>query len=252
MIIRAIVVDDEPTARHSILRCLQVHPGVQVQAECGDGVSAVIAIKQHAPDVVFLETRISGLSGLEVLSKIGPKQMPLTVFVTAHAEYAVKAFEARAVDYLLKPFGQRRFDEALSRVEEKLAAQTPRRNPVKRDRVEESESKYLEWIPVSDKGRVRPVRVADIDWMEAEKNHVLLHVGRRLAVVRRTLNSLEESLDPKQFARIHRSTLVNAERIHEIHRWRNGYHMVVLKSGQHLRMSRYQLRSARMLLGSGT
>jgi two-component system, LytTR family, response regulator len=251
MTIRAIVVDDEPTARHSILRCLQVHPGVQVQAECGDGVSAVIAIKQHAPDVVFLETRISGLSGLELLSKVGPKQMPLTVFVTAHAEYAVKAFEARAVDYLLKPFGQRRFDEALSRVEEKLAAQTPSRKPVKRDRVEESESKYLEWIPVSDKGRVRPVRVADIDWMEAEKNHVLLHVGRRLAVVRRTLNSLEESLDPRQFARIHRSTLVNAERIHEIHCWRNGYHMVVLKSGQHLRMSRYQQRSARMLLGSG-
>jgi two-component system LytT family response regulator len=243
-------VDDEPIMRRSILQFLKAHPAVQVHAECGDGPSAVKSIKQYAPDFVFLDMQIPGFNGLEVVSKIGLEHMPLTVFVAAHGEYAVQAFEARAVDYLVKPFGQERFDEALRRVIERLpVAATPPTSPEARHLRAPYQDSYLEWIPVSLGRRVRPLKVRDVDWMEAEKNHVILHIGNQTAVVRRTLNSLEQSLNPKRFVRIHRSTIVNAERIREIHPWLNGYHMVVLHTGEQLRMSRYQQRSARILLG---
>ena len=120
MTINAIIVDDEPIMRRSIQRFLKAHPSVQVNAECGDGPSAVRSIEQFAPDVVFLDMQIPGFNGLEVVSRIGLEHMPLTVFITAYGEYAVQAFEARAVDYLVKPFGQNRFDEALRRVVERL------------------------------------------------------------------------------------------------------------------------------------
>lgn len=251
MTIKAIIVDDEPIMRRSILRFLKAHPSVQVQAECGDGPSAVKSIEEHAPDVVFLDMQIPEFNGLEVVSKVGLERMPLTVFVTAHAGYAVQAFEARAVDYLVKPFGQKRFDEALRRVMERLpVAGVPSPSPELRHlSAQQHQESYLEWIPVSLGRRVRPLKVRDVDWMEAEKNHVILHVGDQTAVVRRTLNSLEQSLNPKRFVRIHRSTIVNAEKIREIHPWLNGYHMVVLHTGEQLRMSRYQHQSARMLLG---
>jgi len=248
--INAIIVDDEPIMRRSIQRFLKAHPSVQVNAECGDGPSAVRSIEQFAPDVVFLDMQIPGFNGLEVVSRIGLEHMPLTVFITAYGEYAVQAFEARAVDYLVKPFGQNRFDEALRRVVERLpVAGFPLAPPEVRPLGGDRQESYLEWIPVSLGRRVCPLKVKDVHWMEAEKNHVILHIGDQTAVVRRTLNSLEQSLNPKRFVRIHRSTIVNAEKIREIHQWLNGYHMVVLHTGEQLRMSRYQHKSARILLG---
>jgi len=252
MTIRAIIADDEPLMRRSIRRLLKTHPSVEVQAECCDGPSAVKAIVKYDADVIFLDVQMPGFDGMQVVSEIGLDRMPLTVFVTAHAQYAVRAFEGRAVDYLLKPFGQARFDETLSRVESRLAVEALVASPSRKVIPTATEKLvYLEWIPVSNKGRVVPRKVTDVDWMQAEKNNVLLHVGDRIEVVRRTLNSLAEVLNPRQFLRIHRSTIVNVDRIAEIQPWQNGYHMVELQSGQMLRMSRYQHDSARLLMGRG-
>jgi two-component system LytT family response regulator len=248
MKIRAIVVDEKPLLRRSLLQLLKPHPSVEVVAECGDGPSAVDSITRHAPDVVFLDVQMPGFNGFEVLSRIYVDPMPLTIFTTAYMQYAVQAFEVRAIDYLLKPFGQRRFDEAIDRVMQRLA---PSRGTLLPSSITSSaqRTEYLERIPVYQRGRVSFARVVDVDWIEAEKNHVLLHIGQKIAVVRRTLSSLEQHLNPKQFVRIHRSTIVNRAKVHEILPWINGYHMVVLETGQQLRMSRYQQRSARSLLG---
>jgi len=243
MTIKAIIVDDEPLLRRSILRFLRPHPEVQVVAECGDGPSAIESISRHTPDVVFLDVEMPGFNGFEVLSRIYNDTMPQTIFVTAYANYAVKAFEARAIDYLLKPFGQQRFDEALHRIVQRIPTPASLQTGLK-------EAVYLERIPIHHRGRITFVHVSSIDWIEAEKNHIMLHIGRQVAVLRRTLCSLEQQLDPKQFLRIHRSTIVNRACIKEIGPWVNGYHTVLLEDGQQLRMSRYQQRSIRSLLSN--
>lgn len=244
MTIRAIIVDDEPLLRRSILRLLKTHPEVDVVAECGDGPSAVQCIQRLAPDVVFLDVEMPGYNGFEVLSRVQKETIPATIFVTAYSQYAVKAFEARALDYLLKPFGQQRFDEALHRVMERI--------PPAHEIAAESGSgpTHLDRLPIHHRGRTSFVTLSTVDWIEAEKNHALLHVGERVAVVRRTLSSLEKELDPEQFVRIHRSTIVNRAKVKEILPWANGHYSIVLETGQQLRMSRYQ-QSARTLLSKG-
>ena len=181
MTIRAIIADDEPLTRRSISRLLEPHPLFEVHAECGDGISAVEAIANLSADVIFLDVQMPGFDGLRVVSEVGLDKMPLTVFVTAHSQYAIQAFEGRAVDYLLKPFGQVRFDETLKRIERRLAIESLAAAPTKTfTKTPTDQIKYLEWIPVSHKGRIRPLRVGDVDWMQAEKNYVLLHVGDRV------------------------------------------------------------------------
>jgi two-component system LytT family response regulator len=222
MTVRAVVADDEPIMRRNILRLLKPHPEIRVQAECGDGRSAIEAILKYAPDVVFLDIEMPGADGLRVVSEIGRERMPLTVFITAHAQYAIQAFEDRAVDYLLKPFGQVRFNETLSRLSQRLSATSQRASQAIPAR-----SAYLERIPISHKGHVYPLKTEEVDWMQAEKNHVLLHIGDQVQVVRRTLQSLAEVLDPARFVRIHRSTIVNVAKIREIQPWQNGFHMAI-------------------------
>jgi two-component system LytT family response regulator len=244
MTIRAIIVDDEPLLRRSILRLLKPHSEVQVVAECGDGPSAIQSIQRLTPDVIFLDVEMPGYNGFEVLSRVRKATMPATIFVTAYSQYAVKAFESRALDYLLKPFGQQRFDEALHRVIERI--------PSTKEILKESRSgpTYLDRLPIHHRGRTLFVTLFNVDWIEAEKNHALLHVGHQVAVVRRTISSLEKELDPEQFVRIHRSTIVNRASVKEVLPWANGHHSIVLENGQKLRMSRSQ-QSARMLLSKG-
>ncbi|QMV18393.1 response regulator [Granulicella sp. 5B5] len=252
MTIKAIIADDEPLTRRSILRMLRSHPEFLVQAECNDGLSAAKAITRLAPDVVFLDVQMPGFDGLQVIAEIGLERMPLTVFVTAHAQYAVQAFEGRAVDYLLKPFGQVRFDETIRRIEDRLTTALLTSASLKAaPGTSVAQTRYMEWIPVNHKGRISPLKVGDVDWIQAEKNNVLIHVGDRVEVIRRTLHSLAKELDPRKFLRIHRSTIVNVEKIAEVQTWQNGYHRVRLQSGELLRMSRYQLESARLLTGRG-
>ena len=250
MRIRVLIVDDEPLGRRGVLRFLKNDPEIEVVAQCGDGESAVAAILSRNPDLVFLDVQMPEMDGFEVVRRVGPKRMPVTIFVTAFDHYAVRAFDANAIDYLLKPVGQERFERALVRAKERIAERS------KEDVAERivatleqinRQDKYLDRLPVSENGRILFVKAKEIDWIEANGNYVRLHVGAHTHEIRETLNNLERKLDPRDFLRIHRSTMVNVHLIKEIQPWFHGYHLVLLQNGQELRMSRYQNEIAKRL-----
>jgi two-component system, LytTR family, response regulator len=251
-VIRALVIDDEVLARRGITRLLKGHDDITVIGERGDGASAVAAILTEAPDLVFLDIQMPEMSGFDVVSAVGEEHMPATIFVTAHDRYAIDAFEANAVDYLLKPFARARFDRAVARARLRLAGPsdgTATTRLVEMLRQVRGEPAYADRLPVAQEDRVVFVRVADIDWIEADGNYVRLHSGMRAYDVRETLTALERKLDPRRFLRIHRSTIVNTDRIAEVRPWFHGHHIVVLSTGQQLRLSRYQRESVERLLG---
>ena len=250
MTTRTLIVDDEPLARRGVRRFLKTHPDVELIGECGDGESAVAAILAKHPDLVFLDVQMPEMDGLEVVRTIGADKMPAIVFVTAYDRYALRAFEANAVDYLLKPFGKERFDRALLRARERIAGN------LNCDKLlgviaglEEirTQKRNAERIAITENGRVHFVKTRDIDWIGAEGNYARLHVGIREYELRETLTSLQRRLNPLDFLRIHRSTIVNVHRIKEIQRWFRGHHLVLLDNGKELRMSRYQPEIARRL-----
>jgi two-component system, LytTR family, response regulator len=250
MKIRALIVDDEPLGRRGVLRFLRNDPEIEVVAQCSDGQAAVDAILARNPDLVFLDIQMPEMDGFEVVRRVGPQNMPVTIFVTAYDRYAVRAFDANAIDYLLKPVGQARFERALARAKERIAESS------KEDVAErivatleqiKRQDKYLDRLPVSENGRILFVKTKEIDWIEANGNYARLHVGARTHEIRETLNSLERKLDPRDFLRIHRSTIVNVHLIKEIQPWFHGYHLVLLQNGQELRMSRYQNEIAKRL-----
>jgi len=216
MKIHALIIDDEPLARRSIRRFLAADPEVEVVAECGDGESAVAAILSKKPELVFLDVKMPEKDGFEVLREVGAERMPATIFVTAYDRYALRAFDANAVDYLLKPVGQERFDRALARARERIA-ERPNRDAAERLIALLSQLKaqneYLERLPVAANGRILLVKTSEIDWIEADGNYARLHVSTSNYEIRETLTSLERKLDPRDFARIHRSTIVNVHRI---------------------------------------
>ncbi len=243
MKIRALIVDDEPLGRQGVLRFLKNDPEVEVVAQCGDGQSAVGTILTAKPNLVFLDIQMPEIDGFEVVRRVGPEKMPATIFVTAYDRYALRAFEANAIDYLLKPVGQARFEKALARVKGRVA-ESSKQDVAQRiiatlEQIKRRDQ-YLERLPVPENGRILFVKTKEIDWIEADGNYVRLHVGARMHEVRETLSALEQRLDPRDFLRIHRSTIVNVQRIKEIQPWFHGYHLVLLQNGQELRMSRYQ------------
>ena len=250
MSIRALVVDDEPLGRRAIQRFLGKHTGVDVIGECGDGESAVSAIRERKPDLVFLDVQMPEMDGFQVLSEVGANEMPVTIFVTAYDRYALRAFDANAIDYLLKPIGKERFERALTRAKHGIAGQF---NSDEMHRIISSLERlaaartYPGRLPIPNNGRLLFVATKDIDWIEAEGNYVRLHVGNRGYEFRETLAALEEKLNPSEFLRIHRSTIVNIHRIKEIQAWFHGHHRVLLENGTELRMSRYQREIARKL-----
>ena len=250
MSIRALVVDDEPLARQSVRRFLKQHADIQVVAECGDGRSAVAAILSERPDLVFLDIQMPEMDGFEVVNRIGVERMPATIFVTAYDRYALRAFDANALDYLLKPFGKTRFERALARARERIAGSLDREAAQRILRTMESVAGlggYIDRLPVSENGRIVFVKVREIRWIEAAGNYARLHVAGRSHDVRETLTSLEGKLNPKDFLRIHRSAIVNVQFVKEVHPWFHGYHLVLLENGQKLRMSRYQREVAERL-----
>jgi two-component system LytT family response regulator len=250
MNIRALVVDDEPLGRSAIRRFLGKHVGVEIIGECGDGESAVRAIRERKPDLVFLDVQMPEMDGFQVLSEVGANEMPVTIFVTAYDRYALRAFDANATDYLLKPIGKERFERALTRANHRIAG---RFNCDEVHRIISSLERlaaariYPDRLSIPKNGRVLFVATKDIDWIEAEGNYVRLHVGNRDFEFRETLTALEEKLNPSEFLRIHRSTIVNIHRIKEIQAWFHGHHRVLLENGTELRMSRYQREIARKL-----
>jgi two-component system LytT family response regulator len=245
MSLTALVVDDEPIARHAVIRLLREDADIDVAGECGDGVSAVAAIRDLSPDLVFLDIQMPAITGLDVVATIGAARMPATIFVTAYEQFAVRAFEANAVDYLVKPFSRDRFAETLRRAKQRLA--TPRGTDADATaRIMQAlaslqqRDAYLERLPVREDERVVLVDVDDIVWIKASGNTVRLHLAYRVHELRETMAALAARLDPRRFARVHRSAIINIRRVKDIHPWFNGYHVVTMDTGQQLRMSRYQ------------
>ncbi|WFC42260.1 LytTR family transcriptional regulator DNA-binding domain-containing protein [Pseudoxanthomonas sp. SE1] len=245
MSLTALVIDDEPIARHAVLRLLREDPDIEVAGECGDGVSAVAAIRDLSPDLVFLDIQMPAITGLDVVATIGASRMPATVFVTAYEQFAVRAFEANAVDYLVKPFSRDRFADTLRRAKQRLAtargadADATARIMQALASLQQRDA-YLERIPVREDERVVLVDVDDIVWIKASGNTVRLHLADRVHELRETMAALATRLDPRRFARVHRSAIINIRRVKDIHPWFNGYHVVTMDTGQQLRMSRYQ------------
>lgn len=245
MSLTALVVDDEPIARHAVVRLLREDPDIEVAGECGDGVSAVAAIRDLSPDLVFLDIQMPAITGLDVVATIGAARMPATIFVTAYEQFAVRAFEANAVDYLVKPFSRERFAETLRRAKQRLTtargtdADTTARILQALASLQQRDA-YLERLPVREDERVVLVDVDDIVWIKASGNTVRLHLADRVHDLRETMSALAARLDPRRFARVHRSAIINIRRVKDIHPWFNGYHVVTMDTGQQLRMSRYQ------------
>ena len=245
MKITVLVVDDEPLARRAIVRQLDNDPDIELLGECGDGASAVKAIRQHSPDLVFLDVQMPALTGIDVVAAIGVDRMPTIVFVTAYEQYAVKAFEANAIDYLVKPFSRERLAHTLSRAKGRLA-ERPHHDELSSNRILQAldalrqRDQYVERLPVRTDEHIAFVGVDDIVWIKASGNVVLLHLADRVHELRETMTSLATRLDPRHFARIHRSAIINVRRVQAIHPWFNGHHVVTMDTGQKLRMSRYQ------------
>lgn len=255
MTIGVLVVDDEPIARHAIVRLMRDDPDIELLGECGDGVSAVQAIREQSPDLVFLDIQMPAMTGMDVVATLGAARMPATVFVTAYEQHAVRAFEANAVDYLVKPFSRERFAEALRRAKQRLSlargtdADTTARIMQALESLKQREG-YVDRLPIREDERVVFVNVDDIVWIRANGNTVKLHLADRAHELRETMTSLSARLDPRHFARVHRSAIINIRRVRDIHPWFNGHHVVTMDTGQQLRMSRYQHEAFLRLVGT--
>jgi two-component system LytT family response regulator len=222
--IHALVVDDESLARRNLIVLLRDDPDIASVVECGSGPEAIEQIKKSKPDLVFLDVQMPECGGFDVLELLGSEVPPTIIFVTAYDEYALRAFEAGALDYLLKPFDDARFRRALSRAKDKLAHYAQSR-PAKR-------------LVVKSRGQVLFLDAADIDWIEAAGYYACLHVGTDTHIMRRTLSELEKDLGEEKFTRIHRSIIVNLERIRALELQSGGEYEVVLKSKVRLPLSR--------------
>jgi two-component system, LytTR family, response regulator len=241
MAIRILIVDDESLARERIRTLLQGEPDVEILAECPDGATALAAIRKHSPDLVFLDVQMPGMGGFEVLQALGEEKMPLVIFVTAYDQHALRAFEIHALDYLLKPFKPARFKQTVQRARETLAAQqTGAATQHLLDLLGGTKParERLARLAVRVGERVLFVKVEQIDYIESAGNYVVVHVGKENHVVRDTLTALEETLDPKQFLRISRSTLVNLDQVKELQPLFKGEHAVLLHNGKQLTMTR--------------
>jgi two-component system LytT family response regulator len=225
-LIHALVVDDEALARRSLTVLLRRDPEIESVTECESGLAAIEAIRKSKPDLVFLDVQMPEVAGFDVLEMLGSDLPPVIIFVTAYDEYALRAFEAGALDYLLKPFDDARFRRALNRAKEKLALYLP------------SQSRAAERLVVKSQGQVLFLNIADIDWIEAAGYYACVHIGSDNHILRRSLAELEQDLGEDRFIRIHRSSVVNLERIGSLALQASGEYEVVLKSGARLRLSR--------------
>ena len=224
--LKVLVVDDEPLARRNVTVLLSGDPDIGSLAECGSGLEAIESIRRSRPDLVFLDVQMPECGGFDVLEMLGADVPSTVIFVTAYDRYALQAFEAGALDYLLKPFDDARFARALARAKERLTHSAPRH------------PQSLRRLVVKNKSQVIFVDVADIDWIDAAGYYACLHVGDDTHIVRRTMNDLERDLGDGKFVRIHRSVLVNLERVSGLELHEGGAHEVVLKSKVRLRLSR--------------
>ena len=254
MKIRTLIVDDEPLARERVKRFLKDERDFEILGECGNGDDAIKAIREKQPDLVFLDIQMPEKNGFDVIRGLDSRSLPNIVFVTAYDQYALQAFEVHALDYLLKPFNKERFHQAVRRAKEQIES---RRRGELDERLASlissiaPDKKFLERLVVKSVGRVFFLKTNEIDWIEASGNYLKLHVGRDSHMIRETMNSIEAKLDPSQFMRIHRSTIVNIDRIKELHPMFSGDYSVILRDGSELALSRnYRERFLELFEGS--
>ncbi len=221
---RVIIADDEPPARAGVRVRLEAHPDMTVVAECGDGAETVTQVRRHRPDLLFLDVEMPGASGFEALSRLEKEEMPLIIFLTAYGQYALQAFEIHAVDYLLKPIDDERFDDALAHA-----------RAMHRVRVT---SRYATRFATRRGGEVVFVPADDVDWIEATGDYAALHTGRRTHLLREPLHKIEQQLDPAQFVRVHRSAIVRINRIAAFRALANRDGLLRLVDGTEVRVSR--------------
>ena len=239
--IRTVVVDDEPLARKRLDKLLQEDEEIEVLKFCANGQEAINAIENENPDLLFLDIQMPEINGFEVLQNIEQDKVPLVIFVTAYDEYAIKAFDVHALDYIMKPFKRERFHESLKRA----------KNTIKRDDKAEISGKIehlldylddsggpLSRILVKSSGRYFFLKAADIDWIESSGNYVRIHSGGKNYLIRETMKNMEKKLDSDTFFRIHRSTIINVEKVKELEQWFHGDYQVIMYNDHKLTMSR--------------
>lgn len=258
--IRAIIVDDEKPARHRLRELLERQPEIAIVSECANGEDAVLKIGELKPDLLFLDIQMPGLDGFGVVNQIGAAQMPATIFVTAYDQYALKAFEVSALDYLLKPFSDERFERSLARVLSFI--RTQQRGELNQrilallEQVQPNHAKQpantaspLDCLIIKNGGRVIFLQVEEIDWIEAAGVYVELHAGKKTLLHRISLGELEAKLDARRFIRIHRSAIVNLQKIKELHPHSHGDFLVVMHDGTELKLSRSYRQKVEASLG---
>ncbi|HEY6122189.1 MAG TPA: LytTR family DNA-binding domain-containing protein [Pyrinomonadaceae bacterium] len=240
-IIRVLIVDDEPLARGVLREMLQSDSDVAIVGECVNGKEAVQSIQELTPDLLFLDIQMPEMGGFEVLDALQGTRMPHLVFVTAYDQYAVRAFEVHALDYILKPFDRERFEASWQRAKAQVLRE---HNGGVEQRILslledlKAGTKYLERLVIKSSGRIYFLETNDIDWIQAEGNYVSVHAGKKAHLLRETITSLESQLDPKKFLRIHRSAIVRIDRIKELQPWFHGEYHIVLNDGTELTLSR--------------
>jgi two-component system LytT family response regulator len=251
--IRALIVDDEPLARTHLRNLLAADPEIAIVGEHGNGRDAVTAIRAETPDLVFLDVQMPELDGFEVVREVGTDRMPPVIFVTAYDEYALKAFEAHALDYLMKPVNRLRFHDTVERAKRHIRGEQAREMRVPLAHLLETlgaERRWLDRLAIRTDGRIIFLRTEQIDWIEADDDHVRLHVAGKRYIHRDTLTRLEQRLPPTTFLRIHRSIIVNIERIREMQPWFQGDYVLILHDGTKLTSGRSYREKVRALLES--
>lgn len=249
--VRAVIVDDEPLPRERIATLLAAHPEVEIVAECGDGAEAVRVVAELRPDLLFLDIQMPELDGFEVLEALEGDRLPAVIFVTAFDEYAVRAFEVSAIDYLLKPIDPVRFEQALGRAMQRMTVSPDASGALlaflSRWRAERG---FAARFVVRSGGKLIFVRPQDVDWIDAAGNYVRLHSAGRQHLIRETMKSIEARLDPELFVRVHRSAIVNIDRVVSLEPYFHGEYVVVMRDGSKLTSSRSHSARLRALIKS--
>ena len=257
MKIRALIVDDEPLARQRIRLLAREEPDLELIGECASTADALAAIERDPPDLLFLDVQMPGMDGFELLQKLSRERLPVVIFTTAYDRHAVRAFEAHALDYLLKPFQPDRFKAAVERARDHLVTQqasSAARGLL--DLLASSQAsppaaaapQYLTRLTIKSDERVVVMKTVDIDSIESAGNYVAVNAGKQSQILRETLNSLEKQLDPEKFLRISRSAIVNLDRVKELQPMFKGEHVIVLQNGKRLAMTRGLLREVEQAL----
>lgn len=247
MKIRALIVDDEPLARQRIRMLAAEEPGLELIGECANGRNALTAIQQDPPDLLFLDVQMPEMDGFQLLQKLPCEKLPVVIFTTAYDQHAVRAFEAHALDYLLKPFKPERFKAAVARARDHLSnkqASTVARGLL--DLLAERQApaptpatiQYLTKLTVKTEDKVIVLKAADIEFIESAGNYIALHIGKETHIMRETMNALETQLDPEKFLRISRSAIVNLDHIKEFRPMFKGEHVIILQNGKRVTMTR--------------